>query len=196
MHRPSPPCAAPAPRPGTPAGVSRAAAARLLAVLEALLLALLAPRRARSGAHPWHSLPATILRAQGEAPLPVASAAAPLSPPCFTHTGLEHPILYVIGPGPCRGMRPRACRAVATPPPAARAPPARSSPSFRSLPHLPRAPRAGPRPRVLTAPYPRRPLLNRYSPAPTITTMPTTAGTSGRLPQTSQPSSAAAGSEA
>jgi hypothetical protein len=116
---------APASLPGHGAGdarPNRAASAQLYRAIEALILALLArflprsllPRR-RLLASAWH-----------QAALPEPAPPAILRVRSIhdgTHLVCEHPILWVIGPGPCRGMPPRP-RALPIPRPRiARAPP-------------------------------------------------------------------------
>jgi len=113
-------------RPHLPTTPNRGAAdARLRRAIEALILALLAgllPRRSRVlGA--WHPIP------EAE---PSASAMPGLRlPGDGTHLVIEASILYVIGPGPNRGLRPRP-RATPIPRPRlARAPPATPQPLIR-----------------------------------------------------------------
>ncbi len=108
------------PAAARPAPRGEAAHARLHRAIEALLLCLLAallPRQVRhDGA--WHPLS-----------LPSHNAPAPTTPDLRgphdgTHLVCESPLLYVIGPGPNRGLRPRP-RALPVPRPRiARAPPA------------------------------------------------------------------------
>jgi hypothetical protein len=94
---------------------------RLREAVEILLLVLAAVlgRRPR-----WHHAPVPFIE---EAPLPFPHAPAPIRIRSIhdgTHLVCEHPILWVIGPGPNRGLRPRA-RAMPVPrPKIARAPPA------------------------------------------------------------------------
>jgi hypothetical protein len=94
--------------PGRPARPSvldaRIAPACLkLAVVEALIRALLASLlglRTRP-ARAWHPIPPP----SDSAPTPRHSP-VPRSPHDGTHLVCEHPILWVIGPGPNRGLRP------------------------------------------------------------------------------------------
>jgi hypothetical protein len=100
--------------PGRPArprvpGARSASARPSLALVEALILSLLAsllglrPRAARA----WHPLPTS---QEDSAAEPFALAPrAPLRPRHIhdgTHLVCDHPILWVIGPGPNRGLRP------------------------------------------------------------------------------------------
>jgi hypothetical protein len=90
---------------------------RLLATLEALILALLAAflGRRRTAAT-WYALsPLDYVNDDEDLPFACLFPAHATTPsatprdyrlPCHTHQGIEHPILWVIGPGPCRGMRP------------------------------------------------------------------------------------------
>jgi hypothetical protein len=126
-----------------PAASARASVAWLLESLLLHLLAALSGRLPRA----WrtrHALPSQ--------PSPFALAVlatSPLSDPDAprpplrarsihdgTHLVCEHPILWVIGPGPNRGMRPHTRAAAPLPLESARAPPA--IPSERS--HIPNAP--------------------------------------------------------
>jgi hypothetical protein len=107
MERRSP-TRAPGPANLTPPA-SPGAAVRLRATLEALILALLAALLGRRRARAWHHAPAPYLE-EWPLPLPLPDSRPP--PPIRsihdgTHLVCEHPILYVIGPGPNRGLRPR-----------------------------------------------------------------------------------------
>jgi hypothetical protein len=121
--------AAAAPRPR--AGADRARAPAM--VLESLILHLLAllfgrPRRPRAWhiarcdiapwhIAPWHHAPERPSPAEPPRPLRVRSIHD------GTHLVCEHPILWVIGPGPNRGMRPHARPTPRLRPRSARAPP-------------------------------------------------------------------------
>jgi hypothetical protein len=99
---------------------------RVPAVLDALLLALLAALLGR---------PARIACIRHPAPDSPTSPAAPLPirlPTDGTHLVIASPLLYVIGPGPNRGMRPHARPTPRPRPRSARAPP--PSPSKESTP--------------------------------------------------------------
>jgi len=92
---------------------------RASAALENLLLALLAALLGQPlrSARVWHPNPETS-----------TSAPAPLRarlPTDSTHAGLASPLLYVIGPGPNRGLVPHARPAPRLRPRSARAPPSR-----------------------------------------------------------------------
>ncbi len=83
-----------------------AAKLRLHAALEALILALLAALLGRRHTRAWHHAAARI---PTEFPHPTQAPALPLrarTPFDGTHLVCEHPILWVIGPGPNRGLRP------------------------------------------------------------------------------------------
>ena len=84
---------------------------RLHAILRAILLSLLSVLLGRR--RPWLYTSATHIDAEWlEAyalPFPQAESPRPIlvrSVHDGTHLVCEHPILWVIGPGPCRGMRP------------------------------------------------------------------------------------------
>lgn len=90
---------------------------RLLATLEAFILALLAAilGRRRTAAN-WHPLsPLDYVNDDEDLPYAALYASVVAHPPVLrrhytlpihTHQGIEHPLLYVLGPGPNRGMRP------------------------------------------------------------------------------------------
>jgi len=83
-----------------------AASVRLRATLEVLILSLLAALLGRRHAS-WHHAPAPFCE---EHPLPRPGAPAPLrarTPHDGTHLVCESPLLYLIGPGPNRGLNPR-----------------------------------------------------------------------------------------
>jgi hypothetical protein len=141
-HLPSPPAAKRAPQ--SPQAL--AGELRLLATLEALILALLAAflGRRRTAAN-WHALsPLDYVNDDEDLPqaclFPGQSLFAPgLRPdyrlPCHTHQGIEHPILYVLGPGPNRGMCPLPSPHPIVRPGTARAPPPKAPPPLaRPLP--------------------------------------------------------------
>ncbi len=101
---------------------------RLHRAIEALILALLAGLLARRPhfAGAWHPIPD---------PTPaIHSTPKPRGPHDGTHLVCESPLLYVIGPGPNRGLRPRP-RATPIPRPrVARAPPPTRAPIRRETP--------------------------------------------------------------
>jgi hypothetical protein len=100
-----------------------AAKLRLHATLEALILALLAALLGRRPARAWHHAAAQIPL---EIPHPTQAPALPprvRTPHDGTHLVCEHPILWVIGPGPNRGLRPTPRATPIARPRIARAPP-------------------------------------------------------------------------
>ncbi len=102
-----------------------AAHLRLHRAIEALILALLAGLLARRPrfAGAWHPIPD---------PTPIGPATPVLRLPTDgTHLVCEHPILWVIGPGPNRGLRPRPRAHPIPRPRTARAPPATPRPPIR-----------------------------------------------------------------
>jgi len=109
---------------------SAAGDVRLHHILRALLLALLSVLLGRRQPRPWLYDSACHVDAEWlEAfALPFPQAESPRSIRIRsihdgTHLFCEHPILWVIGPGPCRGMRPIARKLPAPRPRIARAPP-------------------------------------------------------------------------
>jgi len=99
---------------------------RASAALENLLLALLAallgqPRRA---ARIWHPNPET------NTPAPLRTP----QPSDHTHAGIVSPLLYVIGPGPNRGLVPHARPTPRMRPRSARAPPPESAATSNQAP--------------------------------------------------------------
>ncbi len=125
----------PATRPRLPpAAMAAGRAASIAMLLEFLLLHLLAVlhgRRPRAwrNRHALPSLPSPYaLALLATSPLSDTIRPAPDLRPRLatdgTHLACEHPLLWVIGPGPNRGMRRRPRRLPLAPTEAARAPPA------------------------------------------------------------------------
>ena len=158
MH-PSPTTPRPA-RPGaprTPLGAVAAPCLRLAleVLILALLAALLGPRQlARAWRHAWAPLPTDLAGYD----LDPADSPAPFRVRSIhdgTHLVCEHPILYVIGPGPNLGLRPLPRALPPSRIPVARAPPrpapARNHPIRAKPPptggraRMPAWPRAAPR---------------------------------------------------
>jgi hypothetical protein len=118
---------------------------RLLATLEAMILALLAAffGRRRTAAH-WHALsPLDYVNDDEDLPYAALYASIAAHPPVLrrhyalpihTHQGIEHPLLYVLGPGPNRGMRPHPRTLPHAHPTTARAPPPSPAHAFSPLP--------------------------------------------------------------
>ena len=110
------------PRPSTrpqsqPRRSAQSATAKpcLRAALEALILSLLAALLGRRHLRAWHPIPD---------PTPIGPATPVLRLPTDgTHLVCEHPILWVIGPGPNRGLRPTPRATPIARPRLARAPP-------------------------------------------------------------------------
>ncbi len=122
------------PPPAPQGGVAHA---RLHRAIEALILALLAGLLGRHArlARAWHRAPAFIPAA---APAPISPDVPVLRLPTDgTHLVIESPILYVIGPGPNRGMRPRPRATPVAPRRGARAPPAAPPSPIPNPSHLP-----------------------------------------------------------
>ena len=129
MNRyPSTPARSPARRSAPQENLGRPARLCLLAALEALFLPLLAallgrPRHPRA----WHLAPIPL---PAEPPLCRLAPAAPFGARTAsdgTHLACESPILYVLGPGPNPGLRPRPRATPITRAPIARAPPRASA---------------------------------------------------------------------
>ena len=121
------------PRPSTrpqsqPRRSAQSATAKpcLRAALEALILSLLAALLGRRHLRAWHLAAAHLPHPPTERPHPTD---APTQPPHVrtphdgTHLVCEHPILWVIGPGPNRGLRPTPRATPIARPRLARAPP-------------------------------------------------------------------------
>jgi hypothetical protein len=129
------PPAAPLPHQGCAARDNRAQAPALLRLLLALLAALLGGGRRRAAWHPlpsWDDPDAAIrVPADSHPDSARLSAAAGILRVLrrHWHADSESPILYVIGPGPNRGMRPRPRATPQARPEFARAPPPRAAPA-------------------------------------------------------------------